>query len=224
MDYGIDLGEHWRAQVAYDWLKTDMAQADELPLLWQDALGANTFNGEYKNSTYTAELTYKETIGNNRITAGIKGRYKELDSFTRDGQDALVSPFTTEKIASIFFQDQYALSDQQLLTLGISYNYIARNGGVDDDNLLQFRLGYIYTSDHWSYKAYLYRAQFALEPLIRYLDPLNYQDVAPQTTLGITQELAYNNDNYRLRLMLLLMHTSQILQTWMNCSVSSMRI
>ncbi len=205
MDYGIDFGEHWRAQVAYDWLKTDMAQADELPLLWKDALGANTFNGEYKNSTYTAELTYKETIGNNRVTAGIKGRYKELDSFENNGQDALISPFTTETIASIFLQDQYALSEQQLLTLGISYNHISRNGGMADDDLLQLRLGYIYTSDNWSYKAYLYRTQFALEPLVRSLDLSKYQDVAPQTTLGISQEVSYHDEKYNLKLMLLMM-------------------
>jgi len=211
MDYGIYFSEHWHAQFAYDWLKTDMAQADELrmsplgDLAWPEALGANIFNGEYKNSTYSAELTYKKTIGNNRITAGIKGRYKKLDSFTRDGQDALITPFTTEKIATIFFQDQYALSDQQLLTLGISYNHISRNGGIEDDSLLQLRLGYLYTNDHWSYKAYLYRAQFALEPLIRYLDPLNYQDVTPQTSLGITQEVSYTDKKQRIRLLLQIM-------------------
>jgi len=205
MDYGIDLSEHWRAQIAYDWLKTDMAQADDFPLAWRDALGANIFDGRYKNSTYSAELTYKETIGDNRITAGIKGRYKELDSFTNFGQNALFSPFTDEKIATLFLQDQYALTDQQLLTLGVSYNYISRNGGVEDDSLLQLRLGYIFTSDHWSYKAYLYRAQFALEPLVRYLDLSTYQGVKPQTSIAGTQELAYSNDNYRLRLMFLLM-------------------
>lgn len=205
MDYGIELSEHWRAQIAYDWLKTDMDQADDFPLAWRDALGANTFDGVYKNSTYSAELTYKETIGDNRITAGIKGRYKELDSFTNYGQNALFSPFTDEQIATVFFQNQYALSEQQLLTLGISYNSISRNGGVEDDSLLQLRLGYIFTSDHWSYKAYIYRAQFALEPLVRYLNLSAYQDVDPQTTIAATQELAYNNENYRLRLMLLLM-------------------
>lgn len=211
MDYGIDLSEYWRAQFAYDWLKTDMKQADEYPLIWTDALLSDTpniFNGLYKNSTYTAELTYKETIGKNRITAGVKGRYKELDSFENNGQDSLVSPFTTEKIATVFFQDQYALSEQQLLTLGVAYNYISRNGDVVNDPLLQLRLGYIYASEHWSYKAYLYRAQFALEPLVRYLalpkDP-NFQDVEPQTTIAVTQEIAYSNENYRLRLMLLLM-------------------
>lgn len=211
MDYGIDLSEHWRAQLAYDWLKTDMLQADEFPLAWADALGSNTFDGEYKNSTYTGELTYKETIGNNRISGGVKVRYKALDSFTNEGQDALVTPFTTEKIATIFFQDQYALSTQQLLTLGISYNNISRNEGVEDDPLLQLRLGYIYANDHWSYKTYLYRSQFAMEPFTRYLDLVNYQDVPIQTTIGVTQELAYNDNNYRLRLMLLLMQDEESL-------------
>ena len=228
MDYGIDLGDYWHAQIAYEWLKTDMMQADEYPLAWKDALGANTFDGEYKNSTYTAELTYKQTIGDNRITAGVKGRYKALDSFTNYGQDALISPFTAEKIASVFFQDQYALSDTQLLTLAVSYNFISRNGytlnniqqstlnsiytqnisqsgKIDDDSLLQLRLGYLYSKDHWNYKTYLYRTQFALEPLIRYQDPLTYQNVAPQTTLGITQEVSYTNKKQRVRMLFQLM-------------------
>jgi iron complex outermembrane receptor protein len=211
MDYGIDLSEYWRAQFAYDWLKTDMRQADEYPLIWTDALLSGTpniFDGLYKNSTYTGELTYKETIGKNRITAGVKGRYKALDSFENFGQDALTTPFTSETIGTIFFQDQYALSEQQLLTLGIAYNYISRNGDVVNDHLLQLRLGYIYASEEWSYKAYLYRAQFALEPLVRYLGlPLDpaFQDVEPQTTIALTQEVAYSSEDYRLRLMLLFM-------------------
>jgi len=205
MDYGIDFNKHLHAQFAYDWLKTDMIQADEFPLLWPDALGASTFYSEYKNSTYTSELTYKETIGNNRVTAGVKWRLKKLDSFTKDGQDALISPFTEEMISSIFFQDQYALSEQELLTLGVSYNYISRNGGIEDDSLLQLRLGYIYTSEHWSYKMYLYRTQFALEPLVRYLDLSTYQDTALQTTLGITQEISYTDEKQRIRLFLHIM-------------------
>ena len=202
MDYGLDLSEHWRVQVAYDWLKMDMLQADEFPLTWADALGANTFAGEYKNSTYTAELTYTETIGEHRISSGVKGRYKKLDSFENNGQDALTTPFTEEQIGSIFLQDQYALSTQELLTFGISYNHISRNGGVEDDSLLQLRLGYIYTSEHWSYKAYLYRNQFALAPLVRYLDLENHENIEAQTTLGVTQEVAYSKDKQRIRLIL----------------------
>jgi len=203
MDYGIDLNEHWHAQVAYDWLKTDMRQADELPLAWPDAMGSNSFNAEYKNSTYTAELTYSETIDKHRVTAGIKGRYKSLDSFEKNGQDALTNPFTSESIGSIFFQDQYALTDQELISFGISYNYMKReDGDVTDDSLLQLRLGYIYADEHWSYKGYLYRSQFALEPLARYLDLDNYKDRGPQTSVGITQEVGYKKDKHRVRLFL----------------------
>jgi len=202
LDYGIELSEHWRAQFAYDWLKTDMAQADEFPLAWSDALGSNTFYGEYKNSTYTAELTYKETIEDHRLTAGLKGRFKKLDSFENNGKDALITPFTEEGVGSLFFQDQYSLSDQELLTFGISYNHITRNGGVEDDSLLQLRLGYLYTSENWSYKAYLFRNQFALEPLVRYLDLSSYQNIDAQTTIGITQELSYADKKQRIRLIL----------------------
>jgi len=202
MDYGVDFSEYWHIQLSYDWLKTDFLQVDDNPLFWTDASGGNSFDGQYKNTTYTGELTYKNIIGEHRISAGIKGRYKELDSFKYAGVDALVSPFTTEEIATIFFQDQYALSEQQLLTFGISYNNISRNGGIEGDSLLQLRLGYIYTSEHWSYKTYLYRTQFALEPFTRYLNLINSQDVKAQTTLGITQELGYSTENQRLGLML----------------------
>ena len=205
MDYSIDFSEHWSAQFAYDWLKSHFTDEDESPLIWLGAMGSNSFDGEYKNSTYTGEITYKKEIGKNRITAGIKGRHKELDSFKNNGKDALISPFTTEQIATVFLQDQYALSEHQLLTLGISYNDITRNGGVEDDSLLQLRLGYIYTSEHWSYKTYLYRTQFALEPLSRYTDLLVPQEVKPQTTIGITQELGYSDENYRLKFMLYLL-------------------
>ena len=75
----------------------------------------------------------------------MKGRLKKLDSFENNGQDALITPFTEERVGSLFFQDQYALSSQELLTFGISYNHIGRNGGVEDDSLLQLRLGYLYS-------------------------------------------------------------------------------
>ena len=206
MDYGIDLSEHWRAQLSYDWLKTDMKQADEYPLIWIDALGSNTFNAQYKNSTYTGELTYKESIGDHRITAGIKSRYKKLDSFKNNGQDALINPFTEESITSGFFQDQYALSTQELITFGISANHIVRNGGIEHDSLLQLRLGYIYTTENWTYKGYLYRSEFALEPLVRYSYFGKYESTKPQTTVGVTQELAYNRGKQNIRLFL---HTMQ---------------
>jgi len=205
IDYTLAIDEYWSAQFAYDWLKSDMVQLDDSPLAWSDALGSNSFNGIYKNSTYTAELTYKNRFDKHLITSGFKARYKKLDSLKKDGVETTISPFNSEGIYTIFFQDQYMLSEEELLTLGISYNHISRNGSIVDDSLLQLRLGYIYSTDNWSYKTYLYRTQFAIEPLTRYLDTTYLQDASQQTTLGITEEINYYIDSHKFKLMLLLM-------------------
>lgn len=211
MDYGIKLSENWQAQFTYEWLNVDMLQVDDNPLGWPDALGAEHFDGTYKNSTYTAELTYKETIGDHRFAAGVKGRYKILDSFEEGGKDALVTPFTSEKIVSVFFQDQYALQMNQLLTFAASYNAISRNRGAVDDSLLQLRLGYLYSSEFWSYKTYLFSTQFGLEPFLRYLDLPKYKDVKAQTTVGMTHEISYTDKKQYVRLFLHLMQDEESL-------------
>jgi iron complex outermembrane receptor protein len=203
MDYGIDFTENWHALLSYDWLKVDTKAEDELPLIGFP--NTNRLYVRTKNSTLTGELTYKKIIGKHHINAGIKGRDKRLDSLELEGRKVASPAFNSEKIASIFFQDQYALTAQQLLSLGVSYNYVNRNGGIENDSLLQLRLGYIYTSEAWSYKTYLYRTQVAIEPLMRYFYPQNTEHIKAQTTLGLTQEIAYKKENQGVRLILQLM-------------------
>jgi iron complex outermembrane receptor protein len=205
MDYGIDFTENWHALLSYDWFRVDTRSDDELPLAWMYPVAIDHLDSRSENSTLTAELTYKQKIGKHRINAGIKGRDKKLDSVSLDGQKVALPDFNSEKIASLYFQDQYALDQQQLLSVGISYNYFERNGQTNDDSLLQLRLGYIYTSAHWSYKAYLYRTQFAIEPLMRYFYPNLTQDMETQTTLGVTQEISYEKDQHHIRLILHMM-------------------
>jgi len=201
MDYGIDLTDVWHVSLSYDWLKITMKEEDELPLIWQFPV-SNRLYTTTRNTTFTGELVYKKIIGDHRINAGIKTRDKELDSIILDGVTVPLPSFNSEKLFSMFFQDQYTLSQKQLLSLGISYNFIDRNGGVTDDNLLQLRLGYIYANEQWSYKAYLYRMQIALEPLMRGFYPEMTYDLKAQTTWGVTQEIGYTVEKQHARLML----------------------
>ena len=202
MDYGVNFNEHWHAQFAYDWLQTDMLQEDDFPLIItkQNSLDART-----KNSTYSAELTYKNTLGEHHITSGIKGRWKKLDSVSFKSRENVPIAFAKENIFSLFFQDQYALSQSELVTLGLEYNRFYRDGSINNDTLLQLRLGYIFTSETWSYKAYLYRTMFSIDPFSRLLSTQKSTIVPNQVTRGITQELSYTEDNYRTRLMVLFM-------------------
>ncbi len=205
MDYGIDFNEHWHAQIAYEWLKTDINQEDDFPLIINNPLSPNRITSITKSSTYSAELSYKDTIGKHRITSGIKGRWKSLDSVSLDGFGNIPISFTKENIFSLFFQDQYALSSVELLTFGVEYSKLYRNDSINDDALLQLRLGYIFTSESWSYKTYLYRTMFALDPLSRQINTQSLNTVPNQVTKAFTQEVSYTKDNSRTRLMVLLM-------------------
>ena len=206
MDYGINFYEHWRAQFAYDWLKSDLNQEDDYPLIFNNPLSLNRIAATTKNSTYSAELSYKNTLGKHRIASGIKGRWKSLDSVTLDGLGKVPIGFTEENIFSLFLQDQYALSQVELLTFGAEYNKVYRNDTVNNDSLLQLRLGYIFTSEAWSYKTYLYRTMFTLDPLARQMMNIQSLNSIPnQVTKGITQEVSYTEEDYKVRLILLFM-------------------
>jgi len=205
VDYSIQLNEVWKAQFAYDYLNTDLDQEDNIPLLTSGTSLRTFLRTKTKNSTYSAELTYENIIGKHHITLGGKGRVKKLDSLyleTNGYTGYYPSVFDKETILSLFFQEQYELTSNELLTLGIKYSNISRNAFFDDDNLLQVRLGYLYNNDTWSYKAYLFNNMFTIDPFSRYFaaDPL--KDVNPQVTVGVTQEISYSNSNSDIRFMM----------------------
>jgi iron complex outermembrane receptor protein len=204
-DYSIDLTENWHFLVSYDWLKIDMRESDNQPIIWTYPSINDQFDAITENTTLTTELTYKKVIGKHHLNAGLKLRNKTLDSVEYDGHTVSLPAFNREQISTIFIQDQYALASNQMLTLGVSYSDVDRNGGIDDDSLVHLRLGYIFTEEEWSYKAYLFRTQLALEPLIRYFFSDIPADINPQTTWGITQEVGYSWDTQHVRMILSLM-------------------
>ena len=205
LDYAVDFDGHWHAQLAYDWLRNSLHHEDNTPLILSNPLSPTRLDATSKNSTLSAEVSYKTIIKNHHINTGIKGRWKSFDSVFMDGIGDISTPFNQENIFSFFLQDQYELSASQLLSLGIAYSKFKRNATISDDDLLQFRLGYIYSSEHWSYKSYLYRTMFALDPLSRQINTQPLDPVPPQVTKALTQEVSYSEDDYRVRLMMLLM-------------------
>jgi iron complex outermembrane receptor protein len=201
LDYALKFSEHWKVQFAYDHLKTDLWQEDNIPLLIAGGLFNNTLNTVTKNSTYSTELTYKNILGKHHLAMGTKGRIKSLDSFYVQKVGSFPSTFNKESMLSFFMQDQYELSKNELITLGLKYSYVSRNAIYKDDNLFQVRLGYLYTNDMWSYKTYLFRNMFTIDPFSRNFSLNSEEDIKPQTTVGFTQELAYHSKNNEIRLM-----------------------
>ena len=208
MDYVVKLNSFFKFSFAYDWLRTDFEQEDDYPLMTDIAHGESEIHGFSINDTFTSELTYKQNIQKHHILAGVKGRYKRLQSIKLDGKTSFKPDFNLEKIFSTFLQDQYILNDKEILSASLSYTYIDRNGGVSSDNLFQYRLGYIYNSDKYTYKTYLFRTQFAIEPTMRSFSYDDFDDVNPQTTYGISSEVKYQTLYNKLRVGLIYMQDS----------------
>jgi len=205
MDYVVQLNSAWKLTVAYDWLKTDFDEEDDYPLMTSIAQGSNSIHGYAINDTFTTELTYKQNIQNHHLLAGIKGRYKRLQSIKLDGESSFEPDFSLEKIYSVFLQDQYVIDDKQLLSIGVSCTHIDRNANVSSDDLLQYRLGYIYNNNNLTYKTYIFRTEFAIEPTMRSFGPDNFNGLEPQRTYGISSEFNYQTLYKKIRLGLIYM-------------------
>ena len=201
IDYGANIAEHWHVQFAYDWLQTDAEQVDDMPLAFFATVAGNSLYATYKNSTYSGEITYKNTIGKHRITTGLKGRLKSLDSLSLRGMGNLPISFDKESVLTLFFQDQCKISERELLTVGLSYAHYVRNDNIQSDDLLQARLGYIYNGEKWGYKTYLSRTMFTMDPFSRQL--IDDTSIDPQTTIGFTQEFTYTSENNDAKLTLM---------------------
>jgi iron complex outermembrane receptor protein len=209
MDYQLRFSEHLKAQFAYDTLYADVAMSDEYPLLFIGSLLGNSYHGRSRNTTYSAEMTYRTEWKDHRIAVGVKGRVKHLDYLKEKRTGAVPLVFDEEDILSIFVQDQYQLSDHELINIGLDYSNIYRNyNALKGDNLLQVRLGYLWSTQNWHYKTYLYRAMFALDPFSTALRLASFANVGKgspntvQTTWGLTQEVGYEGDHYSTDLML----------------------
>jgi len=201
IDYAIQFSEYWKAQFAYDYLDTELKQEDDIPLLIAGKLFDKTLNTRTKNTTYSADLTYKNIISDHHIAFGLKGRVKKLDSLYVQNLGFIPSDFDEETILSVFIQDQYALSKNELITLGLKYSNVSRNKTFENDDLFQVRLGYLYNNDTWSYKAYIFENMFTVDPFARYFALNTSQKFEPQVCTGITQELAYKGEGQDIRLM-----------------------
>jgi len=205
MDYTIKFDEYWKMSISYDWLKTRLDQEDDNSLMIPMANGSNSLHGYSINDTLTSDLTYTNTINDNHLIFGVKGRYKRLQYIKLDGEAAETPDFNWEKIFSVFCQDQYVINSSHLVSLGLSYTYIDRNGGMDDNELFQFRLGYIYNFDKFTYKTYIFRTEFAVEPTMSSYNFQYNDDVDHQSTYGISTEFKYQTLLSKLRLGLIYM-------------------
>ncbi len=154
-------------------------------------------------------VKYKEQIQNHNLLVGTFFRKKSFENkklsvgtkifgnTIKKDIDGFKLPFENENIYGAFIEDDYALSDNQMLVAALKYDFIS----VDSDefkkqNLLFTRLGYIYTSEDFSFKSFYTRYDLSFEPFI-YFYAKDSKEVKNQTSQNVFLEFDWKKNRYK---------------------------
>lgn len=120
------------------------------------------------SQVYTAEIKYNLTSAYNKFIIGLKYRYKafKYDKFQINYSDVPLTNFDNQQVSSLFVENQYSLAQNSILTTGISYMDVKNNDSVQQDNLLNYRIGHTYTTTQWINKVVFAHLEVAMEPYL----------------------------------------------------------
>jgi len=123
---------------------------------------------DFDSESYTAGLKYKIKTTSNDFLVGINYRYKHFifkNVFYNDVQ------FTDDKhtnqiTATVFLENKYSLSDNQIITLGGTYSSVTNNYSSQDDDLFSVRGGYTYADKSLVSKTTFAHIEVSIDPYL----------------------------------------------------------
>ncbi len=109
------------------------------------------------------QLTKKYEFYNASFLLGVKNRYKKfiINRYTRDGVDFPIGTnYSSEDIASIFGEYDYLINSKNRFILSANMERYIENSRIKGENVPSFRLGYIYHSDNFTQKSFIFYGKF----------------------------------------------------------------
>ena len=175
---------------------------DDNPII---PLVGSTYNSYYrhtKENVTTAKVIYENKIGDNNIFAGFDVRNKDIDfkKFTYDTTNATVN-LDNQRVYAGYFQDEYWLTNNSILTLGVKYFKVENNKSIKDDSGNILRVGHIYTTENFSFKTYYSDTDMMTEPYL-FIEPFGNSTLKKMTVKLLSHETSYETQNYKISLML----------------------
>lgn len=165
----------------------------------------STENSLYKNTTEnvsTLKAIYENRIGNHNIFAGIDYRRKDINYKTiKYGTTNINQSFDLQNIYSLYFQDEYWLNSNSILTLGYKFTKAENNGGIKDEYGNTLRVGHIFTNNDYTFKTYYSDTDMLSEP---YLITSTYgnSNINKMSVKLLSHETIYEKGNSKTSLKL----------------------
>jgi iron complex outermembrane receptor protein len=154
--------------------------------------------------TLHAQKEFK--LQNNTLKFGVQYREKWFESLEVKLND-IVFPyeedFTNQKVYALYLQDNYAINQNNLLTLSYMYQDYSTSGHeVNEDNTHQIRLGYTYTDDTLISKTFASYQEQMPEPYMMIKSHHGNPDLNVTRVKLLIQEFIFQVKNVKTSIML----------------------
>ena len=160
-------------------------------------------------------LTKKEyKTEKNTLSIGVQFRHKSFhfDEVERNGVvDTIPQVYTREDIYSLFLEDTYTITQNDLISFSIMGQYYARANEIKDESPQQLRLSYIKSLKNFTSKTFINKQELVPEPYMTAEVHIGNPDLDPENYTGASQEFSYSTNKTLSRMTLAYTHIDNFL-------------
>lgn len=175
---------------------------DDNTIVTYSSVNYNSLYKDTRENVTTLKAIYENKISNHTIFSGFDYRRKDIDfKSIKYGNTSINQSFDLQNIYSLYFQDEYWLGDNSILTFGYKFTKEQNNGGIKDENGKTLRVGHIYTNKDFTFKTYYSDTDMLTEP---YLITSTYgnPNIKKMSVKLLSHETIYEKGNSKTSLKL----------------------
>jgi len=190
LGYDIELND-FSFLLAYDYSDASSYFTDDVsPIISFKFKGLTPISSQEtktKSEVYTSEIKYSYNTLSNKLTTGLKYRYKAYNrkEFTLNNYPIKRWKHNVQTVLTGFLENKYLIQDSQILTFGLQFSNIKNNHSLQENELFMYRFGYTYLYNNFSFKTIISHNESILEPYL-----IGAENI--YTTPGVKKSTEYN--------------------------------
>lgn len=188
-----------RRETTFDHL--DMFPLTGLPMV--SSTSAYALQNQVYDQVITAKIEHHFRYDDHDIVSGLKYRDNQFGIDGSIGEIALPqNPYDEQQILTFFIEDEYDISEDILMTMGIKYASFHNNGDMTDKQNFAGHLGLLYAMPIGTSKIFINYDVIPVAPWIRINPLFDSGDLEDQKMFSATYAFSQERDSYENALIL----------------------
>ncbi len=214
--YYTSSDDSWKASINYSFTSSDNTQKSDGPLgvyLKRISPGwpgipvtYNTLESKLEEKLSDVKVIKTFKIKNDLFMFGVRGRYRGFNFKKNQTDNDITLPgskFSREYVASGIFEAHHMFNKRNMVVFSAKLEKHFVNGGITNFSTYGGRVGYIFNSNRWTFKAFLFSGANAPTPYVLYRQNLlGKKRVSPQIASALSAEITYRKDSSSYSLLL----------------------